>query len=186
MMPLIIYYSFSGNNELLAQHLAERLGCTVEAVVEKKKRRPLTILLDLAFRRRPAIEEIRAAPARHDHVLFLAPLWNMRVASPMASAIRQTRHELPAYSFVTLCGGERPGQRERVTGELEELAGKPPIHVWELHVEDLVPRGAKPAAVTGHRVAPDELGAYRDVIDEIVRALEPARATSSPPGPHAA
>ena len=186
MKPLIIYYSFSGNNELLAKHLASRLVCRAEAVVEKKQRRPITILLDMIFKRRPAIFALRASPADFDHVLLMAPLWNKGIAHPMGSAIRQVRDVLPDYSFVTLCGGERPGQHEHVWGELEKLAGKPPIHVWELHVEDVVPRGGKPAEVTGHRVDANELAAFSSQIDAIVRALEPAEAASPPPGPYAA
>lgn len=186
MKPLILYYSFTGNNELLAKHLADRLDCASERIIEKKERRPFTIILDMALRRRPAIEPIRALPSDHDHVVLLAPLWNKRIANPMVSAIRQIAGALPDYSFVTLCGGERPGQREQVRRELEKLTGKPPVHAWELHVEELVPPGGKPTAVSEHRVTAGELSTFRDELDEIVRALQPAEAGSAPPGPYAA
>ena len=176
MKTLIIYYSFSGNNELLARHLASRLRCRAEAVVERKGRRPVTILLDMIFRRRPAILPLRASPADFDHVLLLAPLWNKGIAHPMASAIRQIADTLPDFSFVSLCGGERPGQREHVVRELEKLAGRAPRHVWELHVEELVDADerTRAGAVTGHRVRPDELAAFSEAIEQIVGALAPA------------
>lgn len=186
MKLLILYYSFTGNNELLAKHLACRFVCRAEAVLEKRKRRPLTILLDMLFKRRPEIHGLRAAPADFDHVLFLAPLWNMGVAHPMASAIRQTRDALPDYSFVSLCGYERAGQREHLIRELRELTGKSPSHVWELPVSGLVPPEDRDDArvVSSRRVAADELSAFGNEIEEIVRALEPARAGSPPPGAH--
>ena len=188
MKPLILYYSYSGNNELLARHLASRLDCRVEAIVEKKKRRPVTILLDMALKRRPAIEEIWASPAEFDHVLLLAPLWNMGIAHPMVSAIRQIAGRLPNYSFVTLCGYDRPGQNERVRRELEELTGKAPMNVWELTVAELVPlvERANVRVVSRRCVRAHELEAFSDRIDQIVDALEPAEAGSPPPGSHAA
>lgn len=187
MKTLIVYYSFSGNNEVLAKHLARRLVCRAEAVIERKERRPATILLDMIFRRRPAIHPLRASPSDFDHVLFMAPLWNKGIAHPMVSALRQVRDALPDYSFVSLCGGERPGQHEHVTRELETLTGKAPANVWELHVEDLVPLDGrkKPGAVTGRRVGPDDLAAFGGAVEEILRALQPAATGSLPPGPNA-
>lgn len=70
--------------------------------------------------------------------------------------------------------------------ELEDITGKPPVRVWELHVDDLVAPGGKPAAVRGHRVSPQELSAFGEVIEEIVGALQPAEVGSPPPGSDAA
>lgn len=46
MRILIIYFSFSGNNRLLAEHLAKRIGCDICPIVEKKRRTMVTIILD--------------------------------------------------------------------------------------------------------------------------------------------
>jgi hypothetical protein len=168
---LLLYYSFSGNNELLAKHLAARLACGAEAVVETKTRRPITILWDMILRRRPEIHRLRASAAAFDHVLFIAPLWNKGIAYPMVSAIRQARDDLRAYSFLTLCGSERPGQREHVVRELQKLTGKAPSHVWDLHVDDLASSDERGRAGTSELITADDLPAFRGVLDEVVAAL---------------
>jgi flavodoxin len=51
MKTLIIYYSFSGNNEVLAQELQKRLDCDLQKIVELKPRKSIDILFDLIFKR---------------------------------------------------------------------------------------------------------------------------------------
>jgi hypothetical protein len=81
-------------------------------VREPRQRPMVTILLDLAFRRSGQIEPLRADPRIYDHVLFLAPSWNRHIATPMRAAMRHLAPEVGAYSFVTLCGGDRPRQSD--------------------------------------------------------------------------
>jgi hypothetical protein len=167
---LIVYFSLSGNNRLLAQQLGARLDARVVEVTEARKRGTVTILLDMVLKRRPKILPLQASAGDYDHVLFAAPLWDMWIAFPMASAIRQMAHTLPKYSFVSFCGYERPGQPAHVTDELTTLVGRAPEQVWELHVSDLFPpeQKNKVTVVTPHRVTPVELAHYETRLDEIV------------------
>ncbi|HRP95260.1 MAG TPA: hypothetical protein PL143_03335 [Rhodocyclaceae bacterium] len=169
MTLLIICYSHSGNNRLLAEHLGRLLGARVVGVVEKRKRTGLTMVLDMVFKRRSAIHDLGVSPKAYDHVLLIAPLWNKRVANPMRSAIEQIRGELDRYSFVSLCGHERPGQSAHVTRELERLVGKAPERVWELHVCELVAPEQKTnvTVVSAHKVIESELEAFQTKISEM-------------------
>lgn len=169
MKLLIVYYSHSGNNRLLAEHLGRILGARVEGVIEKRKRTGLTILLDMLLKRRPAIHAIEVSPKAFDRVLLAAPVWNMSVAYPMQTAIKQMRGDLGKFAFVSLCGYGRPGQSTYLAGELARLAGKAPEHVWELHVCDLVPpeHRDKVTVVSAHRVTENELQVFRATIEEI-------------------
>ena len=49
MKTLIVYYSLTRNNEIIAQDLQRRLGCDIWKLTEKNKRRRLTIFLDVFF-----------------------------------------------------------------------------------------------------------------------------------------
>jgi flavodoxin len=173
MRLLIVYFSLTGNNRLLAEHLGRELGARVVGVVETHQRSGLTILLDMLFKRRPAIRDLGVAPQDYDHVLLLAPLWNMNIAHPMTSAILQMKAALGRFSFVSFCGYQRPGQAAHVAQELERLTGRAPARVWELHVGDLFPpeQRNKVRAVSAHRVSEKELASFQTTIGEIAAAL---------------
>ena len=57
MKTVIVYYSFSGNNESLAKELRLRFGCDIIKIIEQKRRTGFTILLDLIFNRESKILE---------------------------------------------------------------------------------------------------------------------------------
>lgn len=173
MNLLIVYYSHTGNNRLLAEHLGRMFSARVVGVTEQRKRTRATILIDMLFRRHPAIHPVGVSPQDFDAVLLVAPVWNMSVAGPMQTAIVQMQDALTAYFFVSLCGCERPGQSAHLAGELTQLAGKAPERVWELHVCDLVPpaKRHKVTIVSAYRVTENELNAFRTKIAEIAACL---------------
>jgi hypothetical protein len=171
MRLLIVYYSLSGNNRVLAEHLGQRLGAKVVAVREKKKKRTgFMTFLDLMLKRKQEIQPLDVSPTDYDHVLLIAPLWDMSIAYPMATAIRQQRDSLVKFSFVSLCGYVRPGQSDHVVKELETLTGNAPQRVWELHVGDLVPPKdrRKVWIVSRYKVKPAELASFEKQINQIV------------------
>ena len=170
MSVLIIVYSFTGNNRLLAATLAPRIGATVEEVHPARARWKISILLDLMFKRQPQIAPIAADPAAFDHVLFIAPLWDMSIAAPMAVAIRTLAPQLRSYAFASFCGYDRPGQHDHVLAELNRIVGRPPTHATELMTGRLVPPvdRDKISKVSARRVLPEELVAFTAEIDSIV------------------
>lgn len=135
MRILIVVYSFTGNNRLLAWHLAERLDAEVIEVVEPRKRTSFTILLDLAFGRAGKVLPLRVDPAEYDHLLFLAPVWDRHIATPMRAAMRQLAPQIDNYSVVTLCGGSRPLQSETLEREATTAVGRPPAQLKQVWVE---------------------------------------------------
>ena len=170
MKLLIVYYLLSGINRMLAEHLGQRLGADVVAVREKKKKRTgFMTFLDLMLKRKQEILPLEVSPANYDHVLLVAPLWDMSIAYPMATAIQQWGGDLKKFSFVSFCGYVRPGQSDHVANELETLTGKVPQHVWELHVGDLVPPKDRKKVwiVSRYKVKPAELASFKKQIDEI-------------------
>ena len=109
-------------------------------------------------------------PEDYDHVLFLAPLYDMGIAHPMKSALDKLKHLLGPYSFVTFCGYRREEQSEHIHGELLELTGREPAFVQELHVGDLVPeeKRANVMVVSRYVVKKEELDAFSDSISNIL------------------
>lgn len=136
MKAIIVYYSHSSNNEALAHELKHRLGCDLLKIEEEKKRTGFTILLDLIFRRDPKIKKPNVVLSDYDTVIFIAPIWDAQIATPLRTFIKMVRKQIKNYAFITVCSG-REGQKEKITAQLTQLTLKRPVVVTELVVRDI-------------------------------------------------
>lgn len=173
MKTVIVFFSFTSNNRRVAQYLAEQTNATLVEVHERNTRRKVSILLDMIFKRRPVINPI-SVPEDTDHLIFVTPLWDANLAYPMQSALRQirrqvqdlARRQMPMVSLVTLCGGERSGQAEKVQRQFEVLSGQVPTHYLEMHVSDVVEPGNKVTMKSSnYAVSEGEFAHYAQHID---------------------
>jgi len=142
MKAIIVYYSHSANNEALAHELKIRLGCDLVRIEEEKKRTGFTILLDLLLRRDPKIKKPNVFLSNYNTVVFIAPIWDSQIATPLKTFIKMEREHIKNYAFITVCSG-REGQHEKITNQLTQLTLKKPIIVTELVVKDLLPSDQK-------------------------------------------
>lgn len=183
MKTLVIAYSFTGNNLTLARRIAEDMNGRIELVKEIRPRASISILWDLIFKRRGRVEALTARPADYDHVVFVAPVWDRHLATPMRAAMRNCAADLPSYSVASLCGLEREGQSEALLADAKEATGRAPAQLLELWVSDLLLGQEKPdgLATTNHRVTPDELAHFAPKIAEFLEAIEQAAQQSSQP-----
>jgi menaquinone-dependent protoporphyrinogen IX oxidase len=168
----VAYYSLTGNNEALANHLAEKLRCGLLRITETSPRTTLKTTFDLLFGRLPRIERTDTSLDAYDHVVMVAPVWASKLASPLGSFIARERHQLPEYSFITLAGYERLGQAEKLMQELSRRVGRRPRAFCELIASELVaPESRQRIGVgTPYRVRPEELERYDEAIDDFLRA----------------
>ncbi len=173
MRTLVIHFSHSGNNRLLASVLARRLGCDSLAVTEPKRRTLLTIFLDMAFGRRPRIAPLDIDWTAFDCVICVAPLWAAHVAHPMQTLLRQAAPSLRRYAFITLCGYHRPDQRAAIEAQLQALTGQPAIAVEELPVCELMPASQRDdvRAVSRHRATLPELAHFERAIEGFLKQV---------------
>ena len=169
MRLLVLCFSSSGNNRLLARVLADRLEAELAEIRDARFFRLLHMPRDLKLDRHPPIKPIRQDPAGYDHVLFISPLFGSRIAAPMKTALSSWGLGVESYSFVTFCGYDRPEQRDKVHQQLIELTGQPPAHMTALCVGDLVPESdrRKVFVVSNYRVRLPELETFKDTMDEI-------------------
>lgn len=181
MSTLVVYYSHHGNNATLANHLCNRLQCGSVAIVETKPRTNRGILFDVLFRHEPRIQRIEKALDDYDHVIVVGPVWAGRIAAPLKSFFRQYGSRLADYSFITLCGYERPKQRAWLGREMTRVVGRPPRAVCELRVSDLVAPEQRRnlRIINGYRVEESELACYETAIDEFLSASRALRARPS-------
>ena len=172
MKTLIVYFSFSGNNELLAKELRNTLNCDLYPVRELKKRAGISIFLDILFKRTPAIKKPDINLADYDHMILVSPVWAGRIANPLKSFIKLKKEQIADYSFISLCGA---GGNKDLEAELRRLTGKKPIAVCELAVRDLLPveKKDKVKYTSGYKVQLQDLKPFKKAIDRfLVSALQ--------------
>jgi flavodoxin len=170
MKNVIVYYSFTHNNEKLARLLSEKLQCEKLRLETVKPKTGFSIFLDILFHRTPAVKTLAKSLAAYDHVTFVSPIWAGKIATPMKSLLQKERGMIDHYSFISLCGGA-PGQKEKIEQELLSLVGdKPDSHVQlsvreaiALHEHDKIR-----AAATQYRVAAGDLDIYEPQLRQFI------------------
>jgi flavodoxin len=100
----IVCYSNTGNNQILADHLAERLQCGIARITESRHLTWLNTLLEVTLGLSPRIEPLHTPLETYQHVILIGPVWAARLASPLRTLLTEHRQELGEYSFITLCG----------------------------------------------------------------------------------
>jgi hypothetical protein len=177
----IICYSNTGNNQVLAEHLANQLQCGITRITEKRPRGWLRTVLDIAFGRSPRIEPIAADLGAYRHVLLVGPVWASSLASPLRTFLAQRYGKLGEYSFISLCGYARPEQKQRLKEELMRRIGHYPRAICELPVAELLPRRQRNdiRVVTPYRISDDDLGQYEGRIAAFLEEAGLLRASAS-------
>jgi flavodoxin len=172
MKTLIVYYSFSGNNNFLAQELQKRLDCDIYKIVELKPRNSLDIFLDLIFKRKPKIEKSDFDLQQYDRAILIAPIWAGKIATPLRSFIELEQDNFKEYSFITVCTGP-DGQDAKIIDELVQLIHKKPKTVMQLKINDLLPleRKDKVKYATPYRINQRLLLAFEMEISQFLQAL---------------
>jgi flavodoxin len=172
MKVLIVYFSYAGNNEILAKEIQKKLLCDTLQILDSNKRNGFTILLDILFDRKPSIQSYEKNIKTYDHIIFIAPIWASKIASPLKSFLRLEKNNIPQYSFITACSGYA-GQKEKIAKDLIRLIEKQPTIVTELWINDLLPADQKNKIkyVTPYRLQPKDLVVFEAKIEKHIRAI---------------
>ncbi len=170
MKTLIVYYSFTQNNEKLAKHLQSALNCDMVRIETITKRTGLSIFLDLILNRKPAIKTVPYNLPEYDHIIFIAPIWAGKIAMPLKTFLFKEKGRIKKYSFVTLCGGGDERQKKKIENQLKEMTGMPPDKVTELWISNLLPSQKRNTikSVTGYRISSLEFAKFHDQIHEVL------------------
>lgn len=172
MKSAIIYYSHSGNNDLLAREMRLRFGSDLVKIEEQKRRTGFTILLDLAFGRETKVRKPKVFLGDYEMLIFIAPIWDAKIATPLKSFIKMEREHIRNYAFITVCGG-RDGQKQKITEQLEQLAGKKPIAVSELEIKNILHPNLKGDTkwVASYRVKDEDFSTFEKPIGDFVNTV---------------
>jgi flavodoxin len=172
MKTLVVYYSLTGNNEALAQSLAETLQAEHVRIAEVRQRTMGTIVLDMIFNRTPRIQFPGMEMEQYDLVLFVGPVWMGKIATPFRACFKQLRSKIGKYAFISISGGA-DGPNLKLASELRKRLKKEPVSVIDLHIADLLPPEPKPIRkdTSAYRISKDDI---QNLTDTVVATLHEA------------
>lgn len=127
MKILLVYYSFEGNTDFVAQSLARQIGADVVRIHQVKEpptgfRKYVTGVRELLSGRDVAIYSYRELdPEEYDTIILGTPVW----AGTYAPALRSYLKEHPfenkgVYLFATSMSGNAHGALEKLAGRVRE------------------------------------------------------------------
>lgn len=145
----VVSYSLTGNNEALAARVARALGADHLRIEEPAPRSMGAIALDMLFNRTPKAGLSAGELSKGDALVFFAPVWMGKVASPLRASLKAIRADGRPYAFVSISGGsDGADATSRLAGDLKARTGRAPAAVVDLHIADLLPREPKPTRGT--------------------------------------
>ena len=145
MKTLIISYSFTGNNGKLAKKIAQKLSADFSVIEEKKNRTVLTILLDLLFNRIPSIKEFEKQFELYENLIFVAPVWFGKIATPFRVLFKELNGKIEDYSFVSISAGTNGEKNSNLEKELMQRTGLMPKAVINPFISEILPANPKPS-----------------------------------------
>lgn len=166
----VVYYSLTGNNGALAVAVAKELSAVPVKVSEKKHRKTGTIIWDMILNRTPRVQPLPHELDKYDKVLFVAPVWMGKTASPLRDYLKHLKKHPQPYGFASISGGAlnlNPG----LANDLEKRTGAKPMAFIDLHITDFLPPEPRPTmkATSAYRLSGTEISEIAERIAASVK-----------------
>jgi hypothetical protein len=142
MKTIIISYSYTGNNEALAESVAKDLSAKHYKVTTSKPLSMMTILLDMMFSRMPKVDPLPEIIKEYDLVLLFGPIWMGKTASPLRAYLSTLKRNPRPYGFFSISGGA-DGGNPKLAQELLKRTGKSPVILLDQHLSELLPASSQ-------------------------------------------
>ena len=123
MRSLFIYYSYTGNGEVVADYLKEKHISLRKVIANKKLPKSffwgmMTGGFLAGIKYKDKLVEYDNVVTEYDHVIIGSPIWNGRFSSPLNGVLAQTDLKDKKLSFVFYAGsGDGKYARKRVAKE---------------------------------------------------------------------
>jgi multimeric flavodoxin WrbA len=172
MKIAVVSYSLTGNNEALANSVAEEFSAEHMKITKPKPRTMGSIILDLIFNRTPQVQPIPERLGKYDLILFFGPIWIGQVATPLRAYLKHLKKNLRRYAFISISGGA-DGPNPKLAGELKKRVGTEPVALIDLHIADLLPSDPKPTRedTSAYRLNNGDIKKFTDTIVKTVRDI---------------
>lgn len=127
MKRVVYFYSSTGNNRFLAEHLGRDLECPVEELLPNQEA-GTWMMFKSFFKIGTTPQPLKHQPKNFDKIYLCGPIWMGTLISPLRGFLKTYRNHIKELVFVTVCGST-PEQRnqkfgyEKVFSEVKKLGG---------------------------------------------------------------
>jgi len=99
MKNIVVYYSNKGSNKFLAERIARRLNCDIEAI-----RPRINVFLLFLLKVNAGIRPLKHKMKDYDQVILCGPIWVGRFIPPLKSFVKKYKNDIKNLVFVSCCG----------------------------------------------------------------------------------
>ncbi len=146
MRAVVVYYSRTGWTRRVAEEVASRLGCEVEAVAPRRSFKGILGYLRAgrtAMKGIPVeLEPLARDLGGYDLVVVGTPVWGGTVSSVIRTVLVQNAARLGRVAFLVTSGGPKT---EKTLRALQDLCGKAPVATLCLRSREVKRGGYGPA-----------------------------------------
>jgi flavodoxin len=100
---LVVYYSNTGSNRYLAEKIALRLDCDIEAIRPRGNVFPILLLLS-AMKTSWGVKSLRHYLEEYERIILCGPIWMGKFIAPLRGFIKKYNKRIKELVFVTCCG----------------------------------------------------------------------------------
>ncbi len=141
MKTLVIYYSKTGNTQLVAKELAHDLTADLEELTEIHPKEGIIGMIiagkDAALQKSTPINDLKHLVTDYDLVIIGTPIWAWTMANPIRCFLEQHRQNLKKIAFFATMGGNGD---KRTFLHMEKLSGLAPIATLSL-IDNKIKKG---------------------------------------------
>ena len=115
MKKVFVYYSYSGNGDLVAKYYKEK-GYDIEKIVPQKplpKNKFLAILIGgykASVGYKEKLQKMSVDLNEYDEIVIGSPIWNSRLSSPVNTLLEEEKLNANNITFILYSGGGKPNK----------------------------------------------------------------------------
>jgi flavodoxin len=139
---LIVYYSRTGTTRDLARAIRDELGCNIDRIADRRRRRGpvgwLRSAVDSTFDRRTVLQTMSTLASDYELVIVGSPVWNASVATPVRAYLEANSDRIRRVAFFCSHGGIGSGRALR---QMSSLSGLVPLATLSATANELRSHG---------------------------------------------
>ncbi len=143
MKIAVVSYSYTGNNDRLAECVARDLSVAHMKITTQKPMTMGSIILDMIFNRTPKVRPDPDVLKQYDLILFFTPVWMGHIASPLRAYLHAVKLTPRVYGFFSISGGA-DGENPKLLAELMKRTGMRPAIMLDQHIKDCINQNSRP------------------------------------------
>ena len=115
MKKIFVYYSYSGNGDLVAEYYQEK-GYDIEKIIPQKslpKNKFLAILIGgykASVGYKEKLKKISVDLNEYDEIVIGSPIWNSRLSSPINALLEEVKLTAKNITFILYSGSGKPNK----------------------------------------------------------------------------